>query len=422
MRENKVKTNKGITLIALVITIIVLLILAGVSIAMLTGENGILTQATEAREETERAEAEERVKLAILGSYGTDGKIDGAKIKQELEKQGSLEGSIPGDIKFNGYEFKVEENGKVIVLGKDESTKPNVSIETDKGTPEIEVYSETENITIEDNYKNKIVIPAGFGIAIDSGNNVTEGIVIEDAEGQGKGNQFVWVPVGTIKNNGTTHTIELSRYEFASDGTPTKKADDEDVNSSGSSNASEYIEEETGTKGNTVAKDLEDFKAKTIVSGGYYIARYEASNNNGIAESKANKTTCTNITQQNAAIEAKEMYENETTFTSDLINSLAWDTALVYIQTFSGDEDYSMQTRLNTSKQNTGLSGDEKLKIYDMASNVAEWSTESSSNADTSCVDRGGNFFDSIYPSSHRYYHNNGFNGSIISFRTILYL
>ena len=57
--------NKGITLIALVITIIVLLILAGVSIAMLTGQNGILTRATEATDESLKSEAEEAVKLAI---------------------------------------------------------------------------------------------------------------------------------------------------------------------------------------------------------------------------------------------------------------------------------------------------------------------------------------------------------------------
>ena len=57
--------NKGITLIALVITIIVLLILAGVSIAMLTGSNGILTQANRAGEASAKAEAEEALKLAI---------------------------------------------------------------------------------------------------------------------------------------------------------------------------------------------------------------------------------------------------------------------------------------------------------------------------------------------------------------------
>ena len=57
--------NKGITLIALVITIIVLLILAGVSIAMLTGQNGILNQATNAKTETANAEAEERINMEL---------------------------------------------------------------------------------------------------------------------------------------------------------------------------------------------------------------------------------------------------------------------------------------------------------------------------------------------------------------------
>ena len=62
----KLKERKGITLIALVITIIVLLILAGVSIAMLTGENGILSQAAKAKEETEKAQANEAL---ILDEY-----------------------------------------------------------------------------------------------------------------------------------------------------------------------------------------------------------------------------------------------------------------------------------------------------------------------------------------------------------------
>ena len=61
--------NKGITLIALVITIIVLLILAGVSIAMLTGQNGILTRATEADTETEKAEVAERVNMELNAQY-----------------------------------------------------------------------------------------------------------------------------------------------------------------------------------------------------------------------------------------------------------------------------------------------------------------------------------------------------------------
>ncbi len=59
------KEQKGITLIALVITIIVLLILAGVSIAMLGGQNGILTQSNNAKRETSRAEAVEKINLSL---------------------------------------------------------------------------------------------------------------------------------------------------------------------------------------------------------------------------------------------------------------------------------------------------------------------------------------------------------------------
>ena len=64
-RKFKNTKQQGITLIALVITIVVLLILAGVSIAMLTGNNGILTQAQNAKKETEEAENIEKIKLAI---------------------------------------------------------------------------------------------------------------------------------------------------------------------------------------------------------------------------------------------------------------------------------------------------------------------------------------------------------------------
>ena len=69
--ENKHK-NSGITLIALVITIIVLLILAGVSIAMLTGENGILTQAQNAKRRTEEAAANEQADLDRIEDYITE--------------------------------------------------------------------------------------------------------------------------------------------------------------------------------------------------------------------------------------------------------------------------------------------------------------------------------------------------------------
>ena len=63
-KKIKLKTNTGITLIALVVTIIVLLILAGISIQMLTGDNGILQRAAEAKENTEQSQLEEQRRLA----------------------------------------------------------------------------------------------------------------------------------------------------------------------------------------------------------------------------------------------------------------------------------------------------------------------------------------------------------------------
>ena len=60
-----IKNYKGITLIALVITIIVLLILAGVSIAMLTGNNGILTQANNAKTDSANAEVAEKINMEL---------------------------------------------------------------------------------------------------------------------------------------------------------------------------------------------------------------------------------------------------------------------------------------------------------------------------------------------------------------------
>ena len=80
--------NRGITLIALVVTIVVLLILAGVSISMLTGENGIIKQASEAKEKTEIAEEKEIVELAAVGAASKNnyGEITEENLEIELNE------------------------------------------------------------------------------------------------------------------------------------------------------------------------------------------------------------------------------------------------------------------------------------------------------------------------------------------------
>ena len=118
-KERKNETN-GITLIALVITIIVLLILAGVSIAMLTGENGILTQAQRASEETEVASEKEAVSLAYTSAYTKnkgEGNVTDIKMQEALDENGTdAEASGTGTliVEFeNGRTYMIDQNGNV---------------------------------------------------------------------------------------------------------------------------------------------------------------------------------------------------------------------------------------------------------------------------------------------------------------------
>lgn len=115
--KQKQNLSKGITLIALVITIIVLLILAAISIATLTGDNGILTKATEAKRKTEEASAKERIQVEVLGSIGNDGNIDINELKKNIRDHIS-EATISGDtfpitVTVDGQTFIIEKNGNI---------------------------------------------------------------------------------------------------------------------------------------------------------------------------------------------------------------------------------------------------------------------------------------------------------------------
>ena len=125
----KLNKNKGITLIALVITIIVLLILAGISIATLTGENGLLSKATSAKEETKKAEIREEIELAIAAIQAEElqkgNKVTLETLAGSEEEPGQLENSkdlegitaklngkqITGE--YKGYDYTIDENLKV---------------------------------------------------------------------------------------------------------------------------------------------------------------------------------------------------------------------------------------------------------------------------------------------------------------------
>ena len=365
----------GITLIALVVTIVVLLILAGVSINAIFSENGIIKRAKDAQNKMDQATQNDLDSINELNNW-IDGKINGT----------TGGGTTGGDA--------------------NPSTTPKISTLVGKVVD--------KNTKAEDAYGNKITIPKGFKVVAHgtvagsatytySGDNipaVQDGIVIENGT---DGNQFVWVPVGTIKNkNNTTNTITLGRYEFDSNtgalksNTPAQVASVENctqevVISNSCKELSVFRAGNTATDStaqNATARNLKEFISTTLSNGGYYIARFEASGTASKITSKYNQKVLVDITQPNAAKLAREMYEevkenNELVYASDLVNSYAWDTAIVFIQTYSVKTDYASHNESNTTKAftATGKNNDKYCNIFDMSGNASEWTTEYSTDS-----------------------------------------
>ena len=383
MIKNK---DKGITLIALVITIIILLILAGISISALTNQ-GLFKNAKAAQNATEKAEKEQGQRL------------------NEYEDE------------INKYLNNSNEDKKEVKLVADNINK---------------VLSTTDNTELKDAKENKIVVPAGFKI-VEGATTVDKGIVIEDVtETATKGSQFVWVPVGTItKADGTTATITLGRYDFDS------------TTGVESAYSGTYVEEDSNDSstlkkyGNTIAKNITKFKNSVATNGGYYIGRYEArtatarsAKTDALTQitEKGTENVYNYVTQLQAAKLSQNMY-NSDKFTSDLMNSYAWDTATVFIQNCGTNAKYSRQNSLNTSLLQTGTNSltdtskiDVQCNIYDMASNIVEWTTETSSNSSLPCVNRGGSYHSRDNYTSLRGGVNISGNNFVIGFRPLLYV
>ena len=425
------EAQKGITLIALVITIIVLLILAGVSIAMLTGQNGILTQANNAKNETELASAKEKVELAVIGaiSQTRDGTLKVGNLRTELANYGgTVEGEVfPVTAKVDGKSFTVDANGNVTVAGN--STEPNPPAPTENGTLGKVTGNEKTNTTVKDSLGNQVVVPAGFKV-VNPTENVTNGIVVEDVSHSATaGSQFVWIPVGEVVKDsaGNKETITLGRYSFDNSGNATAYS---------GSNTEDTAANHNSSYGNTIAKDIEDFKNKVNnITHGYYIGRYESRKNGRQVTVKASDTVYNNITQpNNAAAVSRAMY-SDSNFESDLMNSYAWDTAIVFLQKFDNRANkaslkpYSRQNSLNGSLASQGTNNlsdaskqDVICNVYDMASNCIEWTTETCRRSSFPCTIRGG-----LYDSSSDYTsYRDGFDTSVsndyFSFRSLLYM
>ena len=385
--KEKTKTNKGITLIALVITIIVLLILAGVSIAMLTGENGILTQAQNAKNKTAEAEAQERA---------------------DLEEQNALIDNLA--------------NGKSFV-------QPGVIVDS----------------TFKNNYTDtngdKATVPAGFTVSgIESEQKVSEGLVIydipegvtpnwtEDTDSDGepdiksKYNQFVWIPVASE----TDYQRDLSYPSYYDSGSETTPEGSTFTDESG------YLPD--GIKPETESSENNENAERTAVLkyNGFYIGRYEAGQDtdNTTVVSKQNATVYTNKTPTEFKDIAKTMYSNNNgSVKSALCSGIQWDMVMHFVdKKMDGTGDKVFDVRVTDSNRHTlskaeaGKNINDKVQnIYDLEGNCYEYVAEKN-NTSRPFVGRAGMYdFDSDDRASRRYSSNDSANSGR-TFRSALYI
>ncbi len=362
MKRNK---ENGITLIALVITIIVLLILAGVTIATLTGDNGILGKAVQAKEKTNEAGDLEYLQTEALGIiteyYGsaTDMQEDEYILTELGKKDGITTNIAKGTVTYKNKEYTLSE----ITGGTEEKQtleKNNLEEITlanaEKGSAEEALLKEqsVRAVIVEKEDKtNKAVIPTGFYYVTGT---PSTGLVISDKMGDDdsnsqKGNQFVWIPC--LGTNGITY----------------EKTDD---NGTGNHGLASYWEEykskqwyyTTVPSGYTNAgqaitgwSDNGGNYASVTKYGGFYIGRYEAgvprdadfyADSEGATYYKEEKKNSEEvlsmrpivqkgtqswnyISQEKAKKVSENMYKDSASVTSNLVDSYAWDTTVKWM-------------------------------------------------------------------------------------------
>ena len=382
------KNNKGITLVALVVTIVVLLILAGVSINLVLGDNGIVKKAQDAK--TKSAEASEN----------------------DLKGMNSLVSEMEGALAGNGSTGSGSGNGNT-------------------GSGNNFVTKNTE-VTYPD---GKVWIPEGFKISKDSASTVQGGVVIEDKDG----NQFVWVPVATIadyKRTAYSTNVATEETDTATNSIKIKS----------SSSISDYFTEALPEDEKTSVERYKGFyigryEAGDKESTGTTKAtfRTSSSDTSNSVTIKADQVPYNYVTRTQA-ISLAEGFKTQQGYKAKtkLVSSYAWDTTIAFIEktvnnygSSSSQGNYS-----NTSvtyKDITDESKPEKTKaedslllvatgqttpvcnIYDMGGNVYEWTTESYSDTGYPYALRGGCYDRSfaLYPAGLR---NINFDNASVNF------
>ena len=379
----QIKQAKGITLIALVITIIVLLILAGVAISMLTGENGILKQATSAKDTTDKSEFEEQVKLAVMAAKTNNtGSINTSDLETELNKISGAEitksanNELPWTVKKGSYEVTITAEGTITTntTGKDDSKKDDdkkdEDTKIDYGTKK---PAEDTRTVIEQATSAK---PEGS--TIDSNTNSDTGIVMIDSNQ----NEWVWIEVpATVFTSATSSTdydnIKADLIAYASDyrGSYTDEWYAMDgktlvtASTEGLTEAQKLLNNGCGLTYNEYNTNYNKMLSSIYTNKGFYIGRYEA----GIAGSDENTSLArysrTEITSSSPKAVSKQNmipYNNVRcseaqqlatgmitgTKTSSLMYGIQWDLVCKFLEV-KGNWDKTEKTAQYYIKENS---------------------------------------------------------------------
>ena len=379
-KQQKEKFNQGITLVALVVTIVVLLILAGVSLNLVLGENGIISKAREASTKTVQAQQNSEIEMNLL--------------EQELANATKEPDPAEGVKIPTGFYYVGGTKTSGIVI--------------------------SDNVNDKDKYKNKAVVGTDL-----------------------LGNQYVWIPC-TTDSTSSKLQYARTEWGVEVDGADNSRAIKDELTLTDSSVTYSDADTANGINADVSKEIVAQIKAeKTSVAkyGGYYIGRYEVGKNGDTAVVKYNQTPYASITWSTAYGLAKQIITNSEA-TSYLCSSYAWDTAVNFIQNNSTAKNYATSIEgfngnwnpqavkdpsgnvikpAGTSQQlNTGLTT-QFCNIFDMGGNEAEFTTELNPGTSETVVLRGG-YYSFGAPAGYRWDNVSGNAYIHYGFRATLFL
>ncbi len=418
--------NKGVTLIALAVTIVVMLILAGVTISVLNGENGIVKQAQKAKEESKIKELKEKVRIDIAGKRveNINGELRVSVLKEILDKY------------FDNVPVETQITSETKLKAKEEYGKYEMKIsDIDVG----EITYETSYTIFKDVNGEQVPIPEGYIVSENSDENiVNKGLVISDS----RGNEYVWISC-TVDSSSNKLQYKRTEWGVEKDGTDNSRAikdeltlKDIDVTYS-KTDTDNGINEEISKE---IVAQINAEKESIKKYGGYYIGRYEVGKDNKTAVIKAEQEPYVNIKWSKAYELAKGIGGGEGA-TTYLCSSYSWDTAINFIQNTTGknyatsiigfngnwksqevkDSSGKVIKPVNTAQRlNTGLTT-ALCNIYDMGGNVGEFTTELNPGTSETVVLRGG-FYNVNSPAGYRWDGSSGGAVSVYGFRATLFL